>query len=266
MKRRFEGQVVWITGASDGIGAACAARFVEEGAHVVISARRREKLEQVAARIGVSKVSVAPLDVSDEAACERVAAEVIEAHGRVDVLVLNAGIGQRGEALATPLEQVREVMAVNFYGAIALARAVVPQMVARGGGRVVAVTSIAGQVATPLRAAYAASKHAMHGWFDALRAELHGTGVSVTLVMPGYVRTDIAVHAKLADGSRQGRRDKEHEAGIAPEVCAEALADATWARRDQLIVGGPEIYAVYLKRLVPWVVARLIHRFAPTTD
>lgn len=263
MAERFEGQVVWITGASSGIGLAVADRFIAEGAYVIVSARRKAQLEAIAERAPAGRVKVLALDVSDEAACEAAVDEAIAWRGAVDALVLNAGITQRGGALETPMRTVREVMEVNYFGAVALARAVVPHMVERRQGRVVVVTSVTGYVATPMRSGYAASKHALHGWFDALRAELHGKGVSVTLVVPGYVNTEIAVHARLADGSTLGRQDQDHTTGIPPERCAAELVDGAYERRDEVLVGGKEVWAVYLKRFMPWVVARIIHRFEP---
>jgi dehydrogenase/reductase SDR family member 7B len=263
MAKRFDGQVVWITGASSGIGNAVAAQLVEEGAYVIVSARRKPQLDEIAARAPAGRVLALPLDVSDEAACEAAVGEALAWRGRVDMLVLNAGITQRGEALKTPMATVREVMEVNYFGAVALARAVVPHMVEQGSGRVVVVTSVTGYVSTPMRSGYAASKHALHGWFDALRAELHGSGVSVTLVVPGYVNTDIAVHARLADGGTLGHQDQDHTTGISPERCAAELIAGAHERRDEVLVGGPEIYAVYLKRFLPWVVARIVHRFQP---
>jgi dehydrogenase/reductase SDR family protein 7B len=263
---RFAGQVVWITGASQGIGASLARAFAKEGARLVLTARSREDLEQVALSCTPAQVAVLPADLSDLDALDALSARAIQAFGQVDVLVNNAGISQRGRAVHTDLSVLQRLMDLNFFAPIALTRAVLPAMLERGRGQIAVTSSVAGHVGTPLRSGYCASKHAIQGWFDSLRAELHGTGVGVTILSPGYIRTDISLRALAEDGSPHGKLGAGNAKGIHPDRCAARMVDAIAAGRREVFIGGWEIAAVYLKRWLPGLVARLIHRAAPRDD
>jgi len=174
------------------------------------------------------------------------------------VLILNAGVSQRALALDTSLEVDRRLMEVNYFGAVTLVKAVLPSMVARGSGRVVGITSLVGKFGTPLRSGYAASKHAMHGFLDSLRAEVWRHGVGVTVVCPGFVRTRLSLNALTGEGAAQGTMDAATVAGMDPRRCAEAIARAVEQGRDEVLVGGREVFGVYLRRFLPGVFNRLI--------
>ena len=200
---------VWITGASSGIGEALARVLDRRGARLVLSARRSERLEAVKASLTrPQEHRVLPLDVT---ATDRAAEHVAEAltGGPVDVLVHGAGISQRSRAAETELAVDRRLMEVNFFGAVALTKAVLPSMLDRGAGHFVVVSSLVGKISTPLRSGYSASKHALHGFFDAVRAELYERGIRVTLACPGFIRTEITLHALTGDGIRPRRKDEE---------------------------------------------------------
>lgn len=260
---RFDGQVAWVTGASDGIGAALAKELAREGARLVLTARRREALERVALECAPAQVVVLPADLLDLDALPELAAQAERAFGQLDLVVNNAGVSQRGTALDTELSVVQELLALNFLAPVAITRAVLPAMIARGSGRIAVTSSVAGHVGTPLRSSYAASKHAVQGWFDSLRAELHGSGVSVTVLSPGYIQTQIATRARTADGTAHGRDGKGNAHGLSPERCAARMVTALHRREREVFIGGPEVYAVYLKRFVPGLFARFVHRAAP---
>lgn len=260
-RRRFERQVVWITGASSGIGEALAYEFAKEGAHVVLSARRRDELERVASGChGASGVDVLPLDLGDPESLQPKADEIVRRIGRIDVLVHNAGVSQRARAMETSLATDRRIFEVNFFGVVALTKAVLPIMLSRKSGRFVVVTSLTGIVESPLRSTYVASKHALHGFFDSLRAEHHDDGIRVTLVVPGFVRTQISVNALTGDGKKTGKMDEATDKGISPERCAELVVDGIAKDRSEIYVGGFEVAGAYLKRLSPALFARMIRR------
>ena len=263
---RFADQVVWITGASSGIGEALAAAFAREGARLILSSRRTEELQRVAADCGggSDRVRVLPLDLADTDTLPAKAREAEDQFGRVDILVNNGGISQRSPAKDTDLSVDRRIMEINFFSAVTLTRAVLPAMLARQAGRIVVIGSVVGKFATPRRSGYAASKHALQGWFDALRAELRGSGVGVTMVCPGLIRTNISRNALRADGSLYDRMDKAQENGMSAERCARAVLRATAAGRREIYPGGPETWAVLLNRLFPGLFARLIARAAIT--
>lgn len=255
-------RVVWITGASDGIGAALAVALASRKAKLILTARREEKLRQVAERCAGATVAVLPADLLEGDPAE-LAQQAESLLGPVDVLVANAGQGQRSRALDTELPVVRRLMELNFFAPVALTRAVVPGMVERGRGRVVVTSSLAGSIGTPMRSSYAASKHAVEGYFESLRAELHGTGVGVTVIAPGYVDTAISTKAVSGDGSAHGKVAKGNAEGLSAEQCAERMARALERDRDHVMIGGREVGAVYLKRWAPWLVRRYLHRAAP---
>ena len=258
---RFEDKVVWITGASGGIGEALAAAFYAEGANVVLSARRAAELDRVSDGLqgGTTGPVVLPLDVTDETALAPAAARVLERFGRVDILVNNAGIAHRALVADTDMAVYRRLMEVDFFGAVALTKLVLPSMAARGSGHIVAVTSVAGKYSTPYRSGYNAAKAAMHGFFDSLRAEVHPDGIAVTLIVPGAIRTDISINALRGDGSAYGKMNKFLANGMDPDKCARLILDAVAARKDEvMIASGDARRYVHLKRFLPRLTARLV--------
>lgn len=257
-------RVVWITGASSGIGAALAERWAAQGDEVILSARRKDALERVWSRLSEpSRALVLPLDLEVEAEIEAAAALALAWRGRVDVLVHCAGFSQRATAVATTMPTARRLIEVHYFALLALCRAVVPAMLARGAGRVVVVSSVAGYVATPQRSSYAAAKHAQRAWADALRAELYGTGVGVTVVCPGYVATGVSAHALRGDGSENGRVDAVDAGGMDVQAAAEQIAAAVDAGRPEVWVGGKETLAIWLSRWCPALVRWALPRASP---
>ena len=251
---KFKDQVVWITGASGGIGEALAYAFAAEGAALVLSARKVAELERVkAACAGSPRVEVVPLDVAEHATLSGIAKTVESKLGRVDILINNAGISQRGRVKDTVLAVDKRIMDVNYLGAVALTKAVLPGMLARKRGHFVVISSVVGKFSTPLRSSYAASKHALHGFFDALRAEESDNGIGVTIVCPGRIRTDISKNALTEDGSKHNQMDPGQAAGIAPDVLARKILKATRKNVPELYVGSKELLPIYLKRYAPGI-------------
>lgn len=253
---------IWITGASSGIGRALAIEFARSGGRLLLSARCPERLEETAGfcRANGAEVQIQILDLADSQSVASKASKAEKLLGPIDVLVNAAGVGQRGMALETDTEVARHIMEVNFWGAVSLARAVIPGMVARGYGQLVVVSSVTGKFGAPRRSMYSASKHALHGWFDSLREELLNTGLEVTLLVPGWVKTKISENALESDGSTHGGMDEGQASGISPEECAKrAMAAITEGRHEQLI-GGIECAGVYLNRLWPGLFRRILRK------
>lgn len=251
---------VWITGASSGIGEALAYELSRRGARLVLSSRRQEALEEVrdhCARSGDHFVQT--LDLAKPESLQHAAEVVRTEAGPIDVLVNNGGISQRGTAVETEMAVVRRILEVNFFGAVQLTKAVLPSMLKRQEGHIVVVSSLVGRFGTPMRSSYAASKHALHGWFDSLRAEVHDDGIGVTLACPGFVKTKVSSNALYPDGTPLGEGAKEK--GIPPAKCATAIADAIVRERAEFTVGGWETLAVYLKRFVPGIFRRMIRQY-----
>ena len=257
-------KTVWITGASSGIGEALALELAKRDATLVLTARRAVRLEALRSKCpDPDRVHVLCADLLDEGSWTRLAEEAQAAAGPIDVLVNNAGITQRAPAQDTDLADARRLMELNYFAPIALTNAVLPSMLARGTGRIVVVSSVAGYVGTPLRSSYAASKHAVRGYFDSLRAELHSTGVGVTVVCPGYIRTEISTHAISSDGQTHAKTDAAVAAGMDPSDCARVIADAMAKGRSEVHVGGKEVYGIYLKRFFPKLLERIVPKHAP---
>ncbi|HEY9103658.1 SDR family oxidoreductase [Chitinimonas sp.] len=257
-----QGKVVWITGASSGIGEALAYALAGQGAQLVLSARRLDELERVrlACRNPEAHLSL-PLDLADADSFPARVAAVNERFGRVDLLINNAGISQRSLARDTLLAVDKQLMEVNYLGTIALTKAVLPGMLARQAGHVVAVTSLVGKFGTPMRSSYAASKHALHGFFDSLRAELWRDGIRISLVCPGFIRTNLTYHALTGDGSPQNKMDFAQQQGMDPAECAQRILAGLARGRDELYVAQTrEKLAVYLKRFLPGVFARVVRK------
>ena len=264
MSQRFANRVVWITGASSGIGASLARAFSAEGAAVILSARRAQRLEELRAQLSrPDDALVLPLDVSDSDAIDQAAAAAESWRGRVDILINNAGISQRSLVEETEMDTIRWVMEINYFGAVHLTRRVLPGMLSRSDGHIVNISSVAGYVSTPMRSIYASSKHALRAYSDALRAEVSGRGVAVSVICPGYIRTDISKSAVTGDGSPKGEHDKVLLSGLDPDVAAGKMLDGLHRKRNEFYVGGREIYAIYLQRYMPGLLARFVPQAAP---
>jgi short-subunit dehydrogenase len=258
--KHYQDKVVWITGATSGIGEALAYEFARQGARLVLSARRADVLESVRQRCERPEAHlVLPLDMSDSASLPAKVDEVLAACTHIDLLINNAGISQRSLVKDTTLDVDRRIMEVDYFGPVALTKAVLPHMLARGQGQLAVVSSVAGLVATPYRSAYAAAKHAVAGFFNALRAEVHDAGVQVAVIYPGFVRTNITLHALEGDGSAHGVLDQKLKDGMPADVFASKVVSALGKGEGHIVVAGSqEQFAVYLGRVSPGLLARLV--------
>jgi NADP-dependent 3-hydroxy acid dehydrogenase YdfG len=255
----FDNSLVWITGASSGIGEACAYDFSRRGARCILSARREDALQEVRERCArPDEHLVVPLDLSDADSIHAAAERVRRDAGVLDLMLHNAGISQRSLARETDDAVVRRLMEVNYFGTVRLNQAVLPQMLTRQQGHIAVVTSLVGKFGTPLRSGYAASKHALHGYFDSLRAEVFDDGIRITLACPGFIRTQVSNNALTADGTAQGTMDDAQASGLPASDCARAIADAVVEAKDEVYIGGREVAGVYLKRLSPTLFNRVI--------
>jgi dehydrogenase/reductase SDR family protein 7B len=258
----FKDKVVWITGASSGIGEALAYKLSEAGSNLVLSSNEPERLEEVREKCTNKAVHmVIPLDLSEWDTLAPKAEEALGRFGHVDILVNNGGISHRSLAKDTSLEVDRRVMDIDYFGHVALTKAVLPSMLERKTGHIVVTTSLAGILQVPYRTAYCAAKHALHGFFDTLRVELWDDNIKVTLVCPAQVRTNISYQALAGDGNKYGKMDPLIEAGMTPEACAEAIIEAVVKGKHQILVGkGKPILGTYVKRLSPTLFTRLVRK------
>lgn len=263
MSEFYKNKRVWITGASSGIGEALSLAFAQQGAQLILSARNEKELNRVAAlcyEAGAASVLVQPLDLEQHANIPGIVENVLRQTGKVDVLINNGGISQRSLAKDTALEVDKRLMNVNYFGAIALTKALLPSMLTHQLGHIATITSLTGKFGSPLRSTYAASKHALHGFFDSLRAELGNTPIQITLLCPGFIRTNVSLNALTADGSKQGVMDEATGKGMLPENLARKILRVLEAGKEEAYFGGKEILGVYLKRFFPAYFSRLIKR------
>jgi len=256
-------RTIWITGASSGIGEALAVRFAQEGARLVLSARRESELERVAERcrdkgLGADQVLVLSLDVTDWDALPGAVQTVLNQFGHIDLLINNAGVSQRSLCVDTDMSVYRQLMEVDVMGQIALTKAVLPHMLEHGAGHIAVTASVAGKVGAPLRTGYCAAKHAVMGFFDALRAEVENQGVHVSTIVPGFIRTDIARNALSGDGQAFGQEDEDIAGGMDVNECAEVVVKGLNAKKREIPVGkGKEMAALWVKRVAPEALFRL---------
>lgn len=258
----FQNRRVWITGASSGIGEALAVAFHQAGAKLILSARREDELKRVQAFCGGEpNARILPMDVTSAAEQPERTQLALGMFGGIDILVLNAGITQRSLTRETDESVYRRLMEVNFFASEAMARAVLPSMLAQKSGHMVVISSIAGKFGVPLRSGYSASKFALHGFFEVLRAEEEKNGIHVTMVCPGYIRTDISLSALRGDGAKHAKMDPGIEQGMPAAECARQILKAVAQGKREIIVGAKRERAlVYLKRFLPDLLARMIGR------
>lgn len=263
-KKMFVGKTIWITGASSGIGEALAVAFSQSGADVVLSARDQGGLERVAAKCHehnpVGRQMVEAFDVSDHQRFPSVVKHVLERSGGIDILVSNAGVGQRGTALSSSPDVLRNILNVNFFGSVFLTRELLPSMLQRGNGRVVVISSILGTAHLPGRSGYCASKHALHGYFNTLRSELQGSGVEVSIISPGIIATDISRHALTEEGTPYGKPTPSVAGRMRPETCAKRIVRAVADGKLNVSVGGVEVWSGTLSALFPKLYEKIIRK------
>ncbi|HET6252761.1 MAG TPA: SDR family oxidoreductase [Puia sp.] len=266
MRYDFTDKVIWITGASSGIGEALAYALSVKGSRLILSSRRVEELERVRrASAHPDKVKVIPLDLLEPASFEVKTAEAITAFGQVDVVVHNGGISQRGLAAETSIDVQRRVMELDYFSYIALTQAVLPHFTQRKTGRFVVMSSVMGKIGTPMRSAYAAAKHALHGYFDCLRAEVSSIGIGVTILTPGYIRTNISQYAVTKDGSPMGKASVNIQKGLAADKAAAQILRVIGRGKYEAYIGkmGPERMALWVNRWFPGMLIRMAPGLIP---
>lgn len=261
----FKGQTVWITGASSGIGEALAMKMAAEGASLILSARRQEELERVkdscAAHPVAGQIMVLPLDVTDEAAMPGAVAAARDFTGRIDMLINNAGISQRSLCIDTDMDTYRRLFEVDVFGQIALTKQVLPIMIEQKSGHMAVTASVAGKIGVKQRTGYCAAKHAMMGFFDALRAEVAEHGIKVTTITPGFIRTNIAKYALKGDGTEFNKVDQNIAGGMDVDKAADVIMRGFHKGRKEIPVGeGREMQALLLKRLFPNKLFKLVEK------
>ena len=253
MVKSFHQQVVWITGASSGIGEALAYAFAAAQARIIISSRNVAELDRVKQQCKAQpdNILLLPLDLTDTEDIALKAAQGLTKWGRIDCLIHNAGIAARDTVDRTDMEVFRRVMETNYFGPVALTKAVLPSMLLAGKGQLVVVGSLSSKFGVPKLAAYAASKQALQGFFESLRTEVRKRGIAVTFVIPGFINTPILLKAIDGQGKVMGRNLAVNEKGMSSEQCATLILRAIAKGKQEAFIGGSETWSVYLHRFFP---------------
>ena len=258
----LDSKVVWITGASSGLGKALAKECALQGAHVILSARRYDELEAV--RYTLLKpeqhLSVA-MDITDESQVLHAYEQVLKEKGCIDYLINNAGLSQRALIADTTMQTERAIMEIDYFSQVFLTKTVLPTFLAQKSGRIVFVSSVAGLLGTQYRASYSAAKAAIHMWANSLRAEVAKAGVGVSVIFPGFVKTNVSFNALNGAGKAQGHQDKAIENGLEADEFAQQAVEALMAEQEYIVIGGrKEKLGVLVSRLSPATLYKMIRK------
>lgn len=258
----LDGKVVWITGASSGIGKALATECALQGAQVILSARRLEELEKV--RVSLlhpdHHLSVA-MDITDEAQVRHAYEQVLDQKGCIDLLINNAGLSQRALITETSMQTERAIMEIDYFSQVFLTKLVLPTFIAQKSGRIAYVSSVAGLLGTQYRATYSAAKAAIHMWANSLRAEVAQDGVKVSVIFPGFVKTNVSFNALNGAGKPQAHQDEAIENGLEADDFAKQTVSALLNGQEYIVVGGAkEKLGVWVSRLSPTTLYKMIRK------
>jgi len=263
----FADKVVWITGASAGLGEAMAKEFAKGKAKLVLSARREAELQRVKSEctkfVPAENILILPLDVTELSGIDDEVQKIIRKFGRIDILVNNAGVSQRSYIADTPVSVERKIMEINFFGTTIITKAVLPVMRKQKSGNIAVISSIMGKFGYYRRSSYCASKHALHGYFEVLRMEEKDHNIRVHMICPGIIKTNVSANAITETGGSLNKMDESHEKGMPPDVCAKKILKAIRNNRMEVFIGGFEMNSIVLKRILPGFFSRLIMKVGP---
>lgn len=255
-------KIIWITGASSGLGEALAKELSGNGNRLVLSARRVEELERVKAACNgaAEDIMVLPMDMREKTGMSKLTEQVVEAFGVPDIAILNAGISNRSYIRDTQFDVFERIMDVNFFGNVALSKALLPYWSEKKSGHFVVISSLSGKFASPGRGPYSASKHALHGYFDTLRMEHYRDNVNVMLVCPGFVQTNVTKNSLRADGAPQGKLDKTTANGMTASEAAKRIIRGVERNKQEISFGGKETLGLLVKRFFPNQLTKIVLR------
>lgn len=258
-------KTIWITGASAGIGKAMALNLSKNNNHLILSGRNVATLEETARQCIMhgSKVQMAVFDLGEPAAIQGAVEKILKETSGIDCLFQVGGISQRSLVKDTPLAIDRKIMEVNFFGTVALTKAILPGMIARGGGHIAVTSSIVGKFGFPYRSAYSASKHALHGYYESLRAELKKENIRVSIIIPGRIQTDISLNAMNETGGAHGKMDDGQANGMAVDIAASRIIKELAAEKKEILVGGKELLMITIRRFLPALYYRISSKINP---
>jgi dehydrogenase/reductase SDR family member 7B len=264
--KKFIGKVVWITGASSGIGESLVYEFIKMGAVVIASSNDLPGLDRVKSlcKNKSGMVHCVPFDLAETSEINKIVEQIIREFGKIDILLNLGGISQRARIEETPLWLDRKIFEINYFGTIALTKAILPYMISRRSGHILATSSISGRFGFPLRSAYSASKQALHGFFETLYLENKKYNIRSSVIIPGRVRTSISMHALNGEGKEHGILDDGQAKGILPGKAATIIIDGILKNKREILVGKSELFLLYIRRYCPWLFFRIADKIKST--
>jgi len=262
----YQEKVIWVVGASSGIGKALAIEFSKQKCKIVVSSRNEKELNIVKTECenNGSECIVIPLDLTQIDTFENKTKQVIEKFHFIDVLIVNGGISQRSLIIETPLEIDRKIMEVNYFGNISITKTVLPYMQKQKSGQIATISSIVGVFGFPLRSAYSSSKHALHGFYETLRAEHKKDNINVSVVIPGRVKTNVSLNAINKDGAAHGELDDGQVNAMSSEEFAKKMIKALSKNKKEILIGGKELLMVYFRRYLPFIFYNIVTKIKST--
>lgn len=261
----FSGKTIWVTGASSGIGKAVAEELSSNNVTLILSGRNEQALketEKICVRNGCQTV-VLPFDLANEKSLDEAVSFIRKNQIHIDALYQFGGISQRSYVAETPIEVDRKIFEVNYFGTIALTKKVLPEMINNGGGQIAVTSSIVGKFGFPYRSSYSASKQALHGFFESLRAENTNNNIAVSIVIPGRIKTNISVNAIDKEGKTHAKMDAGQDSGMSAEKCAKIICRGLKKEKKEILVGGKEVIMVHIRRFLPRLYYYMASRVNP---
>ena len=249
---------IWVVGASSGIGEGLVNVLSKQGAKLIISSRRTELLNEIATLHPDTDIKVMYADMEKHAELPAIAQEAWNLFDGLDYIFLNAGMSVRDLVSETIVEAERKVMDINFWGPVTITKTLLPDLTDSRDVHIVLTSSLSGKYGVPKLASYAASKHALHGYFDSLRAETFQTGLKIHIAIPGFIKTNITVAGLRGDGSVNGQMQQTLEQGMDADQCAKIILKKLARGKEEFVVGGSERHTVFINRIFPGFTKRLI--------
>ena len=258
----FKDKVVWITGASSGIGAELALQLSAQNAMLILTARNTHTLKEVQQKclMQTSFCKIVMADLCNEIETAELVRTALEQFGKIDFVFLNAGVTQRSLAFETEISVYKSLMAINFFASVIITQKLFPFFKQQGSGHFIAISSVAGLIGFPYRSGYAASKHALMGYFETLQTENAVEGVNYTIVSPGRINTPISVSALTKDGSPHLKNDIGQLKGIPVDKCVSKILKAVENKKKHIIIARGEFWLWIIKKLMPPLFYKIANR------
>lgn len=262
----YTNKVVWITGAASGIGRALVIEYSKYNAIIIASDRNEKELIALKSVVNGNDKNfiIKPFDLTQTENIIELVKSVIDKTSHIDILINVGGISQRSLTVETSMEIYRKIFEVNFFGTVALSKAVLPYMIKQGGGKIAGTSSIVGKFGFPLRSAYSASKHAILGFMETLRAENVNNNIKVSVLIPGRVQTNISLNALTKEGVAHGKMDAGQAGGITVEKAAITIRKGMEKNKNEILIGAKELFMVHIRRFFPRLAYKLVTRIKST--